>query len=195
MTTHEVRRRPGGRSAQVREAVLAASLQLLAEVGPGRFSVAEVAKRAGVHETSIYRRWGNRERLALDAMTELSAELIVVPDTGTLRGDLSALGMALVRYFETPLGMALVRVMAVSDDDESSSEVRAQFWATRYDECKPIIERAVARGELPEDIDGRFLIEVFAAPMHARVLLTRDVVNQALVERLADVAVKAFVVG
>lgn len=179
----------------MREAVLAATTQLLAEVGPGGFTVAEVAKRAGVHETSIYRRWGTRERLALDAMTGLSSDLIKVPDTGTLHGDLTALGMALVGYVASPLSRSLVRVMAVSDDDESSSQVRAQFWTARYDECRSIVDRAIDRGELPGDIDGRFLIEVFVAPIHARLLLTRDEVSQAVVERLARVAVRGLTLG
>ena len=76
VSTAEQRRRPGGRSAEKRAAVLAATLDLLAEVGPDGLAIGAVAQRAGVHETSIYRRWGTRERLALEAMAELSGNLL-----------------------------------------------------------------------------------------------------------------------
>lgn len=190
MTTQEVRRRPGGRSAQVRASVLAAALELLSEVGPSTFTIAEVAKRSGVHETSIYRRWGSRERLVLDAMSELSKELLPVPDTGSLRGDLLVLGQALVEYAESPLGKALIRTMAVNDDAEEEAKVRAVFWSARYAECRPIVDRAVARQEVPASIDGRLLLEAFAAPIHVRLLLTREDLSAGFLETLADIVVR-----
>jgi AcrR family transcriptional regulator len=190
MTTKEVRRRPGGRSTQVRASVLAATLELLAEAGPSDLTIAEVALRAGVHETSIYRRWGTRERLVLEAMSELSVELIPVPDTGSLREDLTELGQELVRYVESPLGQALTRTMAMRNDDEQATEVRAEFWNARYAECSTVVDRAVARREVPASIDGRLLLEVFIAPVHFRLLLSREAVTADFLEVLADVVVK-----
>ena len=186
MTTTEVRRRPGGRSAEKRAAVLAATVELLAAHGPAGLSIAEVAKRAGVHETSIYRRWVTRERLALDAMTELSENLLPVPDTGTLRKDLVAFGQELGDYDKSPLGKALLRTMATNEDDEQTAEFRARFWDARYAECKIIVERAVQRGELPTSVDGRFLLEVFVAPIHGRALLTRESITSEFLRQLAD---------
>ena len=173
----------------MRSAVLTSTLELLTETGPSGFTIAEVAKRAGVHETSIYRRWGTRERLVVEAMSELSVELIPVPDTGALRGDLVALGQALVHYVESPLGKALTRTMAVSDDDEEAAEARAQFWSARFTECSTLVERAVSRREVPESTDGRLLLEVFIAPVHFRLLLSREAVTAEFLESLADVAV------
>lgn len=182
-----MRRRPGGRSAAKRAAVLSATVELLSDYGPAGLSVAEVAKRAGVHETSIYRRWGTRERLALEAMAELSGRLLPVPDTGTLRGDLVAFGQELLEYDESPLGKALIRTMATNDDDDETAEVRTQFWAARYAECRIMIERAVERRELPASVDDRFLLEVFVAPIHTRALLTREPITAEFLQQLADV--------
>jgi AcrR family transcriptional regulator len=187
VTTQEVRRRPGGRSAEKRAAVLAATIELLADRGPTGLTIAEVANRAGVHETSIYRRWGTRERLALAAMTELSGNLLPVPDTGTLREDLAAFGQELAEYDESPLGKALTRTMATNEDDEQTAEVRAQFWDARYAECKIIVERAVERRDVPASVDGRFLLEVFVAPIHTRALLTREPITAEFLQQLADV--------
>ena len=67
-------RRPGGRSARVRRAVLDAALDVLHAHGMEGLAVTDVAARAGVHETSIYRRWGTREHLIVDALLEEAEE-------------------------------------------------------------------------------------------------------------------------
>jgi AcrR family transcriptional regulator len=192
VSTAEQRRRPGGRSAEKRAAVLAATLDLLAETGPDGLTIGAVAQRAGVHETSIYRRWGARERLALEAMAELSGNLLPVPDLGSLPKDLVAFGQKLHEYDESPLGKALIRTMAANDDDEATAEVRTQFWDARYAECKLIVERAVDRDELPATVDARFLLELFVAPIHTRALLTHQPVTPAFLDELARAVCAAF---
>ncbi len=162
---------------------------MLAADGPDALTVAGVASRAGVHETSIYRRWGTRERLILEAMAGLSANLLPVPDTGSLRDDLVVFGQALVAYDESSLGKALIRTMATSEDDDETSRVRSEFWEARWIEFKVIVERAIRRGELPDQVDGRFLLEAFIAPIHMRALLTRQSVTPEFLRRLADATV------
>jgi AcrR family transcriptional regulator len=97
----DVRRRPGGRSARVRAAVLYAALEAMAEHGPS-VTISEIARRAGVHATSIQRRWGTTENVIRDAMLTRSQEELPVPDTGTLRGDLMAFARLIAAYLATP---------------------------------------------------------------------------------------------
>src|SRR5512144_909234 len=85
------RRRPGGRSARVRASVLEAAFAVLRETGSEAFSIADVAARSGVHETSIYRRWGTKSALILEASLHFAQGAIAIPDTGALRTDLIAL--------------------------------------------------------------------------------------------------------
>src|ERR1700752_1921190 len=135
----EVQRRPGGRSARVRAAVLRATLEAMAEHGPGGVTISEIARRAGVHATSVQRRWGTTENVMLDAMLTRSQEQLPVPDTGTLRGDLIAFARLIAAYLATPLGAALARTMAVAEDDAKAAEGRIRFWRTRYDVAQVMI--------------------------------------------------------
>src|SRR4051794_38037243 len=73
-----------------RKSVLTATVQLLAEAGLGGVSVDEVSRRSRVAKTTIYRHWPSRSVLLLDACSNLGARP-QAPDTGTLKGDLSAL--------------------------------------------------------------------------------------------------------
>ena len=98
------RRRTGGRSARVREAVLKATLQAVAEHGADAVSISELVRKADVHETSIYRRWPTKEHLVLDALLDYSEAKLPIPDTGTLRDDLIAFATAVAGYLDSPHG-------------------------------------------------------------------------------------------
>src|SRR5918992_5228630 len=94
--------RPGGRTARVREAVIAATYDELAERGYAGLTVERVALRSGVHKTTLYRRWGGVDGLLADALAWSSLEPWDVPDTGTLEGDLRHLGAVLLDAFTHP---------------------------------------------------------------------------------------------
>src|ERR1017187_7822073 len=83
-------RRGRPRSEEADRAILRAATELLAERGLHGLSIEEVASRAGVAKTTIYRRWHSRGTLALDAFLAEFKALQPLPDTGILRDDLLA---------------------------------------------------------------------------------------------------------
>src|SRR6185437_11155783 len=74
------------RSAEADRAILTATADLLAERGLAAMSIEEVAARAGVGKTTIYRRWPSKGLLALDAFVISFRAEQPLPDTGSLRG-------------------------------------------------------------------------------------------------------------
>jgi AcrR family transcriptional regulator len=171
--TGVAKRRPGGRSARVRTAVLGAAIDLLVEKGYERVELPEVARRAGVHPTTVYRRWPTKAQLVGEALLVRSRPLSPTPDTGTLRGDLERLleeGAALVR---TPAVRALFEVL-ISESTDPGSELAAardRFWAVHRAEALTVVERAVARSELPPGTDPGALIDLVIGPALVRLLL------------------------
>jgi AcrR family transcriptional regulator len=186
MAETAVRRRPGGRSARVRQSTLDATLALLGEGGLDELTVADVAARAGVHETSIRRRWRTKESLICDALLNHSEQHLPIPDTGSLREDLAAFAGELVTYLATPLGRALLHAMATTSEDPALAEARSAFWQARYELASAMIERAVARGELPATVDGRLALEALIAPLNFRTLVTDEPLDGGLPRKLAD---------
>jgi AcrR family transcriptional regulator len=172
MSDAGVRTRPGGRSARVRVSVLQATLDALAEVGVDQLTIAEVADRAGVHETSIRRRWRTRENL--------------VCDTGSLREDLVVFARQLADYDATALGRALLQAVASGSEDPELEQARNVFWRTRYDLASVMIDRAVARGELRGEVDARLVLEAIVAPLHFRTLLTHEPAGEDFPSALVD---------
>ncbi|MFE9600129.1 TetR-like C-terminal domain-containing protein [Streptomyces hokutonensis] len=182
----EASRRPGGRSARVRADVLRSTLEALAENSASGLTVSEIARRSGVHATSIQRRWGTLQNLTLDALLTYSQEQLPVPDTGNLRDDMVALARLITAYLNTPLGAALAHAMAAVEEDPQLTESRAQFWQTRYDVTRVIVERAIGRHELAADTDHQMALELLVAPLHFRALLIRQPIEEDWIERMVD---------
>ena len=137
-----------------------------------------------MHETSIRRRWGTRENLICDALLNYSEVHLPIPDTGSIREDLAAFASELAAYLATPLGRALLQAMATAADDAALAEVRTAFWQTRYELASVMIERAVSRGELPDD--GRLALETLIAPLNFAALMSDEPPDHDLPSRLAD---------
>lgn len=178
-------RRTGGRSALVRAAVLEASIAVLIERGVDAFTIKEVSDRAGVHETTVYRRWGTKDNLALDALLSTVMVENPTPDTGSLREDLLAVVRTLASLMGTTLGDSLIR-MGLKRDVPDYEGVRDIFWTDRYSRFATILDRAEARGDLSPGIDRRTTMLTLVGPLYMRLLLTREPLNDGFLQDIVD---------
>jgi AcrR family transcriptional regulator len=186
MTGSEARRRTGGRSARVRRSVLDAALEIIVEEGAEGLSVNGLAMRSGVHETSIYRRWGSRENVIVDALLSASQEFLAIPDTGSLQEDLSAFVRSLGSYLKTPLGIALLRMFASDGANPELNAGREQFWQARSALASQMIQRAAERNEVSASTDPQLVLEALVGPVYFRVLLTTEEIDDEFIAGLVD---------
>jgi AcrR family transcriptional regulator len=164
--------RPGGRSARVKAAVLSAVLQELLDGGYASLRIDAVARRAEVHKTTIYRRWPTREGLVADALAAQAQGAISVPDTGTLRADLTQLALAVTQNIQSPLGGGLVRAFLSEPGHHGEiAAVAHVFWGARFGQAGQIIHRAIARGELPPGTNADRVLEALVGPLFMRTFL------------------------
>jgi AcrR family transcriptional regulator len=178
--------RPGGRTARVRAAVLTATLDELAEVGYDDLSIDAVAGRAGVHKTTVYRRWPTKPDLVLDATRQRGAQLVPVPDTGSFPRDLEALAQAVAASLATPADQRMSRnLIAASNASPTPDDHSVTFWAERMRLNGQIVERAIARGELPQNIDPNLVIEALLGPLFMRLLMTGEPITADVASDIA----------
>ena len=166
----EIRRRVGGRSARVHDSVLKSVFELIAEAGIENFSVAGVAARAGVHETSIYRRWPSRDGLILAACRHFMEDAVPVPDTGALRSDLVALMLHARAMLTSRRGQVIVILTQLQNPNARA--VRHEYWQRRFAMLRPIFDRAVERGEFPREADPIAALQTLIAPLYFRLLVS-----------------------
>jgi AcrR family transcriptional regulator len=185
--------RTRGPSKRVRAAAIAATLAELAELGYSALSLERVARRAGVNKTTLYRRWGTREELVLEAMLERAGEHISVPDTGSLREDLLELARTAAANAATPEVAAMARAVAAeSPRDSRLAEANGRFWAERLALDRVIVERALERGEVRPGLDPSRVIEAVLGPIHLRLLLTGEPVDGDFLEEIVDVVAEGI---
>ncbi|MFI7451735.1 TetR/AcrR family transcriptional regulator [Nonomuraea sp. NPDC049714] len=188
--------RPGGRTAKVRAAVLQATQDELVERGFDGLSMDQVAARAGVGKTTVYRRWGTTARLVTDLMTELAEQSSPPPDTGGIDGDLRANALSVLGAITDPrLGATFQAVIAAATCDEEAATALRAFYTRRVAEWARAVDAAVDRGELPEGTDGPELIRAVSAPLYYRLVVTREPVDEVVAERAASRALAAARAG
>jgi AcrR family transcriptional regulator len=188
------RPRPGGRSARVRSAVLAATLEVLGEQGYEAAELPEIARRAGVHPTTVYRRWGTKAQLVGEALIERAATLSPTPDTGALRTDLERLLLDGAALVHAPPVRALFEVLMAHSTDLSTevAAARDRFWAAHLEEARGIVDRAVARSELPVGTDPAALIDLVIGPALLRLLMMGQDLGPTEVSEIVTRAVAAL---
>lgn len=154
------------RSAQSHQAMLQATLELLAEVGFEAMSMDAIAARAGIGKTTIYRRYTGKEELVADAIESVREE-ILIPDTGNLWGDIDALIENAAQITLSPLGRQTIAMIISS---ASSNPEFAQIYWTKYLQPRRqafavVLERAKARNEVQANLDPGLVFDVMSGIM------------------------------
>lgn len=188
-------RRPGGRTARTRAKVLDAVRAQLAESGHDGLTMEGVATRAGVHRATVYRRWRDVGGLLVDVINAAGEINWQPPDTGSLCGDLTALNQEIQQSLVVQPSFALA-LMAASFHSEQAAHAQTQLWTDRYAQCEILVERAIERGELPEeDTDATGLLIAATAPLYHQLVLLRAHPDPQLPQRAARAAVLAAAAG
>ncbi|WP_031512021.1 TetR/AcrR family transcriptional regulator [Streptomyces sp. NRRL F-5123] len=188
------RRRPGGRTRRIRLQVIEAVLLELVESGYDTLTVDAVAARAGVHRTTVYRRWRDIGGLLADVVDAAAGADWQPENTGSLRGDLAALNQQIqtVLTGEPPVTAALI---AASFRSEQASRALQRFWDDRYARFEILVHRAAERGEIPARTHARHLLVAATAPLYHHLVLLRMPPDPGLADRAATAAAVAAAAG
>ncbi len=188
--------RPGGRSARVRAAVLEATYAELVKRSYIGMTIENVADRAGVHKTTVYRRWGTVDILIADALDSSRDAGWHAPDTGSIEGDLIAIADEIVQVFTDPGRRAIPEaVVTAALHSSRARQAKADFYAARHTQSAVVVTRAIQRGELPPDTDAVELVRLTCAPLYYRIFITGEPVDHDTAERAARAALVAVAAG
>ncbi len=174
------------RSAESDDTIIAATLDLLAEHGFDGTTTDAIAARAGVSKATIYRRWPSKDDLVLAAVTTLARD-VPDPDTGSLDGDLRALIDGLVTAFSDDRIARLIPTVVdqMARKPAFAVAMREGFVEPRRDSARRIIEHARSRGEISAGDDMiDHALDMLAAPLYYRILITGEPVDARLGERI-----------
>ena len=184
-----------GRRARSDQAILEATRALLAEGGVPGLTIEGVAARSGVAKTTIYRRWRDRDELALAAVwNDLTSGLKAPRDVGDTRAELLAFIEPVITVLGSPLMSSVIRGLTseIAGNRELSRTYREHTVEPRLEQLARVIERGVQRGDLRPDTDVRLAHELLIGPVMYRLLYSGQPLDKALGSRITDAVLRAF---
>ncbi|MFJ3666467.1 TetR/AcrR family transcriptional regulator [Streptomyces sp. NPDC090106] len=183
------------RSAEADAAILAATREALVELGWSKLTLGDVATRAGVAKTTLYRRWAGKNELVVDAVAELF-DALELPDRGTLAADIEGVVLQFARILARP--EAKSGLMAVVAEATRDDALRERIRCSIVERQKRLVlagrARAEARGELPLESDPAeaartvdLIFDVVAGAVVHRTLVSAEPADEAWVHSFTRV--------
>ena len=183
------------RSERSHRAIIDAANELLEERGFVELTIDEVAQRAKVSKATIYRRWPSKGTLVFEAFSADFLAQQPVPTSGSLREDLLAALLAWIKVVEgTVTGRTLVGLIAEVQRDPELAEVwRERFVRRVRAHHRVMVDRAVERGEISEDVDAEVVLDLLYGPAYHRLLQSHLALNDGFAHAVVDTVVAGLV--
>jgi AcrR family transcriptional regulator len=179
------------RSEEAHQAILDATLALLAEVGFSALTVEGVATRAGVGKATIYRRWPSKLPLVIEAFRQLPQ--LEEVDTGNLVDDLKKMLRSYLQlFYTTPLAAVLPSLAGERAHDPQLSERFDPVIRQRRLPLVRALERAVERGELSPELDLDLAADLIVGPIAVRLFFTGSKLSPRMVGPMVDLALRGI---
>ncbi|MEV5351874.1 TetR/AcrR family transcriptional regulator [Streptomyces sp. NPDC086081] len=188
------------RSAAADAAILAATREALVDLGWSKLTLGDVATRAGVAKTTLYRRWAGKNELVVDAVAELF-DALELPDRGSLAADIEGVVAQFAAILALPEAKSgLMAVVAEATRDEA---LRERVRASVVDRQKRLVlqgrARAQARGELPPEPDPGaaartvdLIFDMVAGAVVHRTLVSGEPVDEEWVHGFTQVLLRGL---
>lgn len=181
------------RGAAVTEKLLDATLEELAAHGTSALRVDAIAVRAGINKSTVYRRYPTLPELITAALDRYANTPLLIPDTGTLHGDLYGLAKAVRDALTNTSGRALMTAMRPRQGEpEEAASLRDAYWQQHRQAHRHLIARAIERGECPASIRADELLEQLVSPIHFRALVRGSACSDEELISLVSRCVRSF---
>ena len=188
-TSQQAAGRP--RSEEAHQAILDATLELLVEVGFSALTVEGVASRAGVGKATIYRRWPSKLPLVVEAFGQLPGFEEV--DSGSVAEDLKQMLRGYIQAFNsTPLATVLPSLAGERTHNPELSELFDPVSKQRRQPLLRALQRGVARGELPAELDLEHAADLVVGPIAVSLFFRGGRLQPKMVGPIVDLAMRGL---
>lgn len=168
------------------EAIIDAAIEVLLRDGYDRLSMEAIATAAGVGKATVYRRWGGKADLVIDALTTLKP-LVDHIDSGSLDGDIELMVAASCSPHSQRLLQVMVSICStLPREPELLEAFRTRFTEPRIARITEMLLRAQRRGELGPDIDIDIAASLVPSLMLQRVLTTGQPAGRVYAEQIVS---------
>jgi AcrR family transcriptional regulator len=179
------------RRAKTGRSILSAARELLAERGVRGLTVEGVAERSGVAKTTIYRRWRDKDELALAVLIDMTQGVRTPADVGDTRKELLSFVTSAARIIQES-GVLAGLTSEIATRPELAESYREHVVQHRLADVGKVIERGVQRGDLRPDTDVRLAHEMLVGPLVYRLLFSGAPLDRRHAAAVVDTVMAAF---
>jgi AcrR family transcriptional regulator len=188
---------PTRRSDRARNAILAATVELIAEVGYRKLSIEAIAARAGVGKQTIYRWWPSKGAVVLDGLLAAAnddPDDLALPDTGDVATDLRGVVRAIVAELADPQlsGTTRALMIEIQENVELADAVVERMLGPQMQAIADRLRSAQHAGQLRADLDLPVAVELLIGPLYHRWLLRTAPLTEAYADTVTDLALRAL---
>jgi AcrR family transcriptional regulator len=182
------------RDTVAQDAILKAANHILEERGIAGFTIAAVAKRAGVAKTTIYRWWPTKGALAMAGFLAETTPKIAYPNSGSITADLTEQLKRVATVYGGATGRVLAAIIADGQRDPTTIAAFIEGYAKpRREEAKAILQAGIDRGELRSGLDLELALDALYGPIYYRMLVPIAPLNAEWMESLAAIVLAGLV--
>ena len=173
--------------------ILQAVSDALAEGEYHQLTIEDVAARAGVGKSTIYRWWKHKSELVLDAFKQRTAGVFELDASQSLRSNLVQQLTLLVQALNHPVGRALLVVMA--NYRELATDFFQQYLLPRRKQTHQLIQQAIERGELRADYPFDLMLDTLYGPIHYQIIFFNRMPDDQYIQNLVDLALSPALIS
>lgn len=170
------------KSSKRRACILAAVTLALNEVEYHQLTVEDVAARAGVGKSTIYRWWKHKSDLVLDAFKELTLSIFQFEEQQSLENNLIQQLMRLALALNHPVGRAMLVVIA--NHRELAADFFKQYLLPRRVQLHGLIQQAIQKGELKEHENYDLVLDQLYGPIHYQIIFFNHLPDELYITQL-----------
>lgn len=164
-----------------------------ADTGYAALRMDRIAARAGVGKAALYRRYKNKHELVTQAVKETAFSITPIPDSGSFHGDIKALTHVMAVVLRHPLVRRILPDLhAEKARSGELTELLDQVTKDRRAQAMILVNRAVQRGELPQNTNFELALDLLIAPLYWRIVIQRKSANALDILNIADAIVASL---
>lgn len=173
------------RSNEAQQAILQAALDLVSSKGFRAITVDQIAAKAGVGKTTLYRRWPNKAALVMDALLQLiGPQTDFPPSTRALNSLRKQLDLQ-AKFFRSKYGLLIRSLLAEAQSDEELARAFRERWIEpRRQGVIRTLKAAIKEGALRKNIDLETTTDMLYGPIYYRLLLGTGAIDAAFIDLL-----------
>ncbi|MCL6246437.1 TetR/AcrR family transcriptional regulator [Acinetobacter sp. ANC 4945] len=174
------------KTSRRKQCILQAVTDALAESDYRSMTIEDIAARAGVGKSTIYRWWKHKSDLVFDAFKAHTASVFELNLSESLEFNLNQQLLKLSRALNQHVGRALLVVLA--EHREAAGEFFKQYLLPRREATRELIQLAIQRGEIRADYPFELMLDMLYGPIHYQIIFFNTQPDEDYIKRLVQLA-------